>query len=159
MITDCFDDKTQPMMTPQDFYGERKYILDTCLIIFSKEIYTHLLNTFPCEEIGRLKACNGDIPVYKLNYKGRDIAFYLTGIGSAMASTMCCEVSWITGATKFIMFGSCGSLAKEKTTGKFIIPTESYRGEGTSYYYAPPADYITVKNSGSRSATVPTEIS
>ena len=45
------------------------------------------------------------------------------------------------------MFGSCGSLDREKTTGKFILPTESYRGEGYSYYYAPPADYIHIANS------------
>lgn len=45
------------------------------------------------------------------------------------------------------MFGSCGSLDREATTGKFILPTRSYRGEGASYYYAPPADYITVRNS------------
>ena len=75
-----------------------------------------------------------------------DIAFYLSGIGSAVASSMCCEANWLTGATKFIMFGSCGSLNKEKTKGKFIIPTESYRGEGCSYYYAKPSDYISVKN-------------
>ena len=44
------------------------------------------------------------------------------------------------------MFGSCGSLDSEKTTGKFIIPTESYRGEGCSYYYAEPSDYININN-------------
>ena len=44
------------------------------------------------------------------------------------------------------MFGSCGSLNKEKTKGKFIVPTESYRGEGCSYYYAKPSDYISIKN-------------
>jgi uridine phosphorylase len=59
---------------------------------------------------------------------------------------MCYEASWATGAKKFIMFGSCGSLDREKTTSKFIVPTESYRGEGCSYYYAPPADYIEIKN-------------
>jgi len=32
------------------------------------------------------------------------------------------------------------------TTGKFVIPTHSYREEGLSYHYAPPADYIEVKN-------------
>ena len=53
----------------------------------------------------------------------------------------------MTGAKKFVMFGSCGSLDREKTAGKFIIPTESYRGEGCSYYYAPPSDYLTVPNS------------
>lgn len=44
------------------------------------------------------------------------------------------------------MFGSCGSLDREKTNGKFIIPTESYRGEGCSYYYAEPSDYININN-------------
>jgi uridine phosphorylase len=82
-----------------------------------------------------------------MNYKGKDIAFYLTGIGSALASGMCYDVHWLTGATKFIMFGSCGSLDREKTEGKFIVPTESYRGEGASYYYAEPSDYIKIKNS------------
>ena len=43
------------------------------------------------------------------------------------------------------MFGSCGSLEGERTRGKYIVPTEAYRGEGASYYYAPPADYIAIK--------------
>jgi uridine phosphorylase len=147
MITDCFDDKTEPIVSLKDFYGEPKHIIDLCLIIFSKEIHTHLLNTYECEEIATLTACNGNIPIYKLNYKGKDIAFYLTGIGSTLASSICYEVSWVTGANKFIMFGSCGSLDREKTEGKFIIPTESYRGEGCSYYFAKPSDYIEIKNS------------
>ncbi|MDD7488979.1 MAG: nucleoside phosphorylase [Clostridiales bacterium] len=50
------------------------------------------------------------------------------------------------GARKFIMFGSAGSLDEEKTTGKFVIPTEAYRDEGMSYHYAPPSDYITIRN-------------
>ncbi|MBQ7098190.1 MAG: nucleoside phosphorylase [Oscillospiraceae bacterium] len=147
MITDCYDISTEPMMTLMEFYGEPKQLVDICLIIFSVEIHSHLLNTYECEQIAVLRSCNGNIPIYKLNYKGTDIAFYLTGIGSALASALCYDTSWVTGATKFIMFGSCGSLDREKTEGKFIIPTESYRGEGCSYYYAPPADYITIRNS------------
>ncbi len=147
MITDCFDVATEPIASLKDFYGEPNHIVDLCLIIFSKEIHDHLLSTYPCEQIGALISCNGNIIIYKINYKGRDIAFYLTGIGSALASAFCYEAHWQTGATKFIMFGSCGSLDRETTEGRFIIPTESYRGEGCSYYYAAPADYITIKNS------------
>lgn len=147
MITDCYDIKTEPIISLRDFYGEPKHIVDICLIIFSKEIHTHLLNTYECDEIGVVAACNGNISIYKLNYKGRDIAFYLTGVGSAAASSICYEASWLTGATKFIMFGSCGSLDREKTSGKFIVPTDCYRGEGASYYYAEPSDYIKIKNS------------
>ena len=147
MITDCYDIKTEPVINIKDFYGEPKHITDLCLIIFSIDIHNHLLNTYLCEKIGILSSCNGDITIYKMNYKGRDIAFYLTGIGSALASAFCNEAHWQTGATKFIMFGSCGSLDREKTEGRFIIPTESYRGEGCSYYFAEPADYIEIKNS------------
>ena len=147
MITDWFDIETDPIISMKDFYGEQNHIVDICLIIFSDEIHRYLLKEFDCEEIAKLTACNGDTPIYKMNYIGTDIAFYLTGIGSAMASSMCYETNWLTGATKFIMFGSCGSLNREKTDGKFIIPTESYRGEGCSYYFAEPADYIKIKNS------------
>ena len=146
MITDCYDIETEPLISLKDFYGEQKHIVDTCLIIFSNEIHRHLLETFECEQIAALTACNGNTPIYKMNYNGKDVAFYLTAIGSTMASSMCYETNWLTGATKFIMFGSCGSLDREKTEGRFILPTKSYRGEGCSYYFAEPADYITIKN-------------
>ncbi len=74
------------------------------------------------------------------------MAFYLSPIGSAIASGSCYEVHHITGATSFIMFGSCGSLDGAMTAGKYIVPTEAYRGEGASYYYAPPTDYIDIQN-------------
>lgn len=146
MITDCFDIETEPIINVSDFYGEQKHLVDVCLILYSWEIQEHLLNTFECEKIGELGVCNGKIPIYKINYKGKDVAFYLTGIGSAVAATLCYETSWAIGAKKFIMFGSCGSLDREQTHGKYIVPAESYRGEGCSYYYAAPADYIEIKN-------------
>ena len=148
MITDCFDDKTEPVISLRDFYGEQKHLVETCLILFSQKIYQHLLDTFPSEKIGLIGACNGNIPIYRMNYKGKDIAFYLSGIGSAIAASECYEASWIVGASKFVMFGSCGSLNREATRGKFIVPTESYRGEGCSYYFAAPSDYITVETAG-----------
>lgn len=147
MITDCYDAKTEPIIQLRDFYGEQKHLVDTCLIIFSAEIHRHLLERYPCEQIAEFHACNGNTPIYRMNYKGMDVAFYLTGIGSAIASCMCYEANWLVGATRFIMFGSCGSLDREQTDGKFILPTESYRGEGCSYYFAEPADYIQIKNS------------
>ena len=36
----------------------------------------------------------------------------------ALASGGCVEVNWITGVNKFIMFGSCGSLDREKQSKK-----------------------------------------
>ena len=81
MITDCFDNKTEPVISLRDFYGEQKHLIETCLILFSQKIYQHLLDTFPSEKIGLIGACNGNIPIYRMNYKGKDIAF--TSLASA----------------------------------------------------------------------------
>lgn len=147
MITDCFDTETQPFSTLYDFYGEPGNFVDTCLLIFSYRLVEHLLATFPCEKISELKSCNGCRPIYMFTYKHKKIAFYMTMPSSSMATAMAEEAAWVTGAKNFIMFGSCGNLNPEATKGKFILPTESYRGEGCSYYYAPPADYISIPNS------------
>ena len=144
--SDFFDKETEALIDLNVIYGAGKHITDKCMIIFSKEIHTYLVSHYKCEIIGEIGACNGNISIYCLDYKGEKIAFYLTGIGSAVASSMCYESHHVIGATKYIMFGSCGSLDKETTRGKFIIPTESYRGEGASHYYAPSSDYITIKN-------------
>ncbi|SFN96256.1 Uridine phosphorylase [Pseudobutyrivibrio sp. UC1225] len=147
MLKDFYDIETEPIVNLEAFYGKPKEITDKCLIIFSKEIHDYLLANYACENIGTITACNGNTPIYLVEHNGEKIAFYLTGIGAAVTSGTCYEVHWQTGATKFIMFGSCGSLNPEATTGKFIVPTQSYRGEGTSYYYAPAADYIDIKGS------------
>lgn len=147
MITDSFDDKTQPLFTLKEFYSERKHSVEICLVIFSKDIFDYILSAFRCEKIAETEAVNGNNPVYKFVYRGKDIAFYLSGIGSTAAAQFLIEVNWLTGATKFIMFGSAGSLDGEKTTNKYVIPTEAYRDEGMSYHYAPPDDYIKIKNS------------
>ncbi len=146
MIIHDFDINTKPLVSLESFYGKPKKIVEKCLIIYSKVIHDSLLHGNDCPIIGEIGACNGNTYIYSFDCNGERIAFYLSGIGSAAASGTCYEVHWQIGATKFIMFGSCGSLDKEATYGKYIIPTESYRGEGCSYYYAPPSDYLPVKN-------------
>lgn len=147
MIIDCFDMETESIISLKDFYGEKKHILGKCIIILSKKIHDYLLETFECSELSYLTACNGNTPIYKFKLNGEDVAFYLSSTGSTLAAIECIEANWLTGADKFIMFGSCGSFNKEITKGRYIIPKESYRGEGCSYYYAEPADYIKIKNS------------
>ena len=94
-----------------------------------------------------MKSVNGEKPVYKFTDRGKEIAFYLSCVGSAAAAQDLIEANWLTGASKFIMFGSAGSLDGEKTANKFVVPTEAYRDEGMSYHYAPPSDYVKIKNS------------
>ena len=51
MITHSFDNKTEPIFTLKDFYGEKKMMLETCIIIFSIEIYKTVLATYSCTKI------------------------------------------------------------------------------------------------------------
>ena len=146
MITHSFDNKTKPIISLKDFYGERRHLVDICLIIFSRKISEHILSTYRCEKIAEIGAANGHYPIYKFTYNDKEIAFYLSGIGSTLAAQFAIETNWLTGASKFIMFGSAGSLDGEKTANKFVVPTEAYRDEGMSYHYAPPSDYIKIKN-------------
>lgn len=145
MIIDSFDINSEPIVSLKSFYGEQNYICDICIITFSKFIFKKVLEEYNCIKIAEIGACNGDISIYSLMYKGKQVAFYLSPIGSTMASQCLIETNWLIGATKFVMFGSAGSLNKEKTTGKYVIPTEAYRDEGMSYHYAEPKDYIEIQ--------------
>lgn len=144
MITSAFDN-TKPLFEPEDFYGEQKHLCEKCIIVFSGQIFEYMCKTYRHEVVGSIHCCNGTTPVYIFDIDGMQIASYLSHIGSALAGGDVIDVNWLTGAEKFIMFGSAGSLDSSATSGKFVIPTESYREEGLSYNYAAPADYITIK--------------
>ncbi len=145
MIIDAFD-KTDAIFGPKDFYGEKRHLCDKCIIIFSEVIFEYMLETYKHEKAGAISCCNGATPVYIFEIAGMKLAGYLSHIGSALAGGDVIDANWITGATKFIMFGSAGSLDNDLTAGKFIIPTEAYREEGMSYNYAAPSDYIEIRN-------------
>ena len=42
MVTDDFDNVTKPIVDIGSFYGEPGQMVEKCLIIFSKEIYTNM---------------------------------------------------------------------------------------------------------------------
>ena len=99
MLQDFYDIETEPVVQLSAFYGEPKHLVEKCLIIFSKEIHDHLLHRYACKEIGLITACNGNTSIFSFRTEeGEEIAFYLSGIGSAVASGNCYEVHWQTGA-------------------------------------------------------------
>lgn len=145
MITDAFD-KSEVLFGPKDFYGEKKNLCDKCVIIFSEVIFEYMLETYEHEQAGIIRCCNGVTAVYVFEIDEMKIAGYLSHIGSALAGSDVIDANWLTGADKFIMFGSAGSLDCNATDGKFVIPTAAYREEGLSYHYSAPTDYVEIKN-------------
>ena len=145
MITDSFD-SSEAIVSPASFFGEQNHICKIAIATFSREIFASVIEKYPHEVITKLGSVNKIRQVYLVDADGVKFVFYLSEMGSAQAATDVIEINWQTGAEKFILFGSCSALDPEKTKGKYIIPTASYRDEGMSYHYAPPADYIDIKN-------------
>lgn len=144
MIINSFDDKTSSIINP-DLSGNR-IKCDVCILTFSNVIEDYVINKYNPNVIGYIKTVNGVQPVYLIYFNNKKIAFYKTILG-ASASVGCLEDSRkIIDTNKYIVFGGAGCLDKEIARGKIIIPTESYRDEGTSYHYVVPSDYIKNKN-------------
>ncbi|MBQ9263247.1 MAG: nucleoside phosphorylase [Clostridia bacterium] len=143
MIIHSFDPSSPPIISPEQFYPQGHFC-DACVITFSSVIFDHVLHTFPCDQVGEIRACNGTSPIYVFPLDGKPTGIYLSHVGAAGAGTDVIECHCMTGAEKFVMFGSAGCLNQTATAGKYVVPTAAYRDEGMSYHYAPPADYISV---------------
>lgn len=141
-IIDAYD-KSKPMVSPANFYERIQKLSDICIATFKDSVRDKVLSTHKYVEFDGLHSANGRMPIYYLEDEG--VLFFMSPIGSAVAGSAIQELSYITGASKFIFFGSCGTL-DESAKGKIIIPNMAYRDEGFSYHYMPASDYISVKN-------------
>ena len=64
MIIDSYDIDTEPLISLEHFYGEKKNLIDKCLVTFSKSIVEYLLDKFECQEIAKVSSVNGSMPIY-----------------------------------------------------------------------------------------------
>ena len=112
-----------------------------CVSTFSEAMIQAFASLEGTRQIAELYTANGVLPVYRLRYRGTDIAFYLSRVG-APACVSGFEEVVAMGAETFVLFGSCGVLDDEAVKGRIIIPVSAVRDEGTSYHYAPPSPEI-----------------
>lgn len=147
-ILDEFDPNGKPLFTPEHIYGAREKIADVCIVTFHRKVLEKVLEEFAPAAVAATSTANGKVDIYLLEAGGKKLLFYMSPIGAPAAGAILQEAKALTGAEKFIVFGSCGVLAPEKCADKIIAPTEAYRDEGLSYHFAPAADYIEMKGSG-----------
>lgn len=96
----------------------------------------------PAEQIAALRE-GRTIIVYRMNWNSRDIGLFHSLAGGA--AVVCLLEQLITrDAKKILLYGNCGVLNKEISSGHLILPTAAYRDEGTSYHYLPVSDYVEV---------------
>ncbi len=144
MIVNSFDDKSPSKINPSP--KENRLKCDACIMTFSHIIEKYVLENYDVEEVSFYKMVTGIYPVYKINYNGKVFAFYKTLLGAPACVGALEDVSELIDTDKFIVFGGAGCLDKEIAHGKIMIPTASYRDEGTSYHYKEASDYIDIPN-------------
>lgn len=144
MITDSFDNNSQAIINPP--INENSPRTDACILFFSHMIEEFVLDNYDCRKLASCWSATGETPIYQLEYKGKSFAFYKSFIGAPACVGIVEDTLSVIKTDKYIVFGGAGCLDKEIAHGRVMVPTQAYRDEGTSYHYAPAADYITVKN-------------
>ena len=115
---------------------------ETVVMTFKEETFQALEHLCPTEVVTTLRE-GRDVPIYKLNWNGRNIGVFQTLIGGAGTAGLL-EEALAMGAKKVLLYGSCGVLDSALAAGHFILPTQAYRDEGTSYHYMPVSDYVDI---------------
>ena len=144
-IEKSFDNISKPLVSPEDAFDRKEKLADICIVTFSLAVYENVLKSFTCTQVCYTGTANGKIPVYRI--EAHNILFYMSPIGASVAGMTIDEIRCATGCTKFIFFGSCGVIDREKCDGKIIVPTYAYRDEGLSYHFKESSDYIEIRNS------------
>lgn len=147
MITDSFDNVSQPMISPGDVGYTSGRFFDICICTFSENIVSELISNRSYRQVAELRCVNGSMPIYSIDLEGKSVGVAKIHVGSASAGADLIDINYTTGAVKFIVFGSAGCLDSSAVSGRYIIPTAAYRDEGLSYHYAPPSDYIAMPRS------------
>lgn len=109
--------------------------------VFSRHLFNDVVEKFSCKAVGYISCSNSERDVYILKYKDTEITFFMAGVGGPIISV---DIEGLAaqGVEKFIIFGNCGVLDSKIEDCSIIIPTMSFREDGTSYHYVEASDTI-----------------
>lgn len=141
-IIDSYDESEEIVKAEISTAGQKK-LPSIAIVCFKTELIEFVKNSDNFEEYSELYVCGEAIKIYKTQIAGKDVILYRTLVGGPATTSMMEELH-ARGVETFIIFGSCGELTSNLKKGAFIIPTEAYRDEGTSYHYIPISDFVEI---------------
>ena len=143
MLLEQFDNAKEAIINPYDIVEKVPGMPKVAVACFEGKTFDRLVENLAGEQIAAISNANTEFPIYKINYKGKEIALYMIDMGAAGAGGNLEEL-YAMGVEKLVVFGSCGVLDKTIEDCSIIIPDAAVRDEGLSYHYAPPSDEIRV---------------
>ncbi len=133
-----FDDAKTAIINPEDFIRKLDGFPEIAIATFTDRIIDIV---FQGKEKEIITTLLGNVPVYRLNYKGLEVALLISKTG-APASVTGAEALIALGARYLIYYGSCGVLDRNIGAHEIIVPTHAIRDEGTSYHYLEASEEI-----------------
>lgn len=143
MLLSQFDPEKSAIINPSMIIDPLPDFTETVVSVFSNKLFSKLVEYLGGEEIAETVGAGGSIPIYKVVYNGKPIAFTRALVGAPSCIGEFEEVIAL-GAKRIILLGNCGVLDKSIEDCGIIIPTKAIRDEGTSYHYMSESDYIDV---------------
>lgn len=140
-ILGAFDPVREAIINPADFIKPVAGFPETVVSTFPKTIIDRFVEQTGAKEIAHTSTVNGRVPVYGVDYKGRQVGFFMSPVGAPAAACILEEVIAM-GGRHFVYLGSCGMLERDVAAGKFIVPDAAARDEGTSHHYLPSEEEI-----------------
>jgi len=138
-----FDSARHAVIDPDIVHHPVADFPPTVISVFSHTLFHAVVTALGGIQIAETHDVDGVWPVYAVSYGGRRFAMYKARLG-APACVGCFEDIIPMGAKRIILLGNCGVLDRRIADCSILIPTRAIRDEGTSYHYAPAADYIDV---------------
>ncbi|MEF9992638.1 MAG: nucleoside phosphorylase [Romboutsia sp.] len=143
MILEAFDKNKLAVINAFDIFEPIEGFPKIAVSCFSKVTFDRLVKELKGVKIISTSTANMEIPIYKVNYQGIDVALFMSYVGAAGCIAIIEDILAM-GAEKLIVFGTCGVLDSSIDDCSVIIPNMAIRDEGTSFHYAPPSDEIAV---------------
>ena len=134
MVLEEYDETIESTFDPYEVENVIDGFPKVGITCFSQKLADSFLEKQDYEKIAELSNGNGHVPVYKIKYEGKEIAFFVSRVG-APACTVMYEEVMAMGLDKLVMCGTCGVLDRNIEDLAIIIPNSAVRDEGTSYHY------------------------
>ncbi|WP_206459954.1 nucleoside phosphorylase [Anaerovorax sp. IOR16] len=144
ILLEEFDTNQNAIIEPEMVAPPLQGFPEIAVTCFSNHLLQTALEKVEKEHICTLDTEEGGTPVYRVCYKGTNMAVYMSRVG-APACAVQMEEMIARGAKSFVVFGSCGVLDRNLGKWHIILPTSAMRDEGVSYHYLPPSDEIRVE--------------
>ena len=145
-ITDTFRADSDEVISARELVAPLDGCPSVAIAPFDTETVRALTDAYPTTVATTLRCATGEVEVRVLEDRGRRFAVYPAAVGAPVAVAHLEELVAL-GVRAFVFFGACGVLDAGIPAADLVVPTAAYRDEGTSYHYAPAADWIDVRTS------------